>query len=63
MSKKLTLCFFLLINQLLFSQCPVGNVNLGTQSEVDVFLSTYPTCEIIDGDLIIGSSVTDISGI
>jgi gliding motility-associated-like protein len=63
MSKKLTLCFFLLINQLLFSQCPVGNVNLGTQSEVDVFLSTHPTCEIIDGDLIIGSSVTDISGI
>ena len=63
MSKKLTLCFFLFINQLLFSQCPVGNVDLLTQSEVNTFISTYPTCEIIDGNLNIGSSVTDISSL
>ena len=61
MSKTLILFFFFLLSHLLYSQCPVGNVNLLTQNQVDDFIVNYPTCEIIDGDLIIGSSVTNIS--
>ncbi|WP_162495552.1 T9SS type B sorting domain-containing protein [Confluentibacter flavum] len=63
MLKYIYFIFIFLTFQSFYSQCPVGDVTLGTQSDVDNFISTYPACEIIDGDLIIGFSVTDISGI
>ncbi|PRX48094.1 T9SS type B sorting domain-containing protein [Salegentibacter salegens] len=46
-----------------FGQCPVGNVVLNTQNDVEEFIQNYNTCEIINGDLLIGDEVSDISGI
>jgi len=60
--KTTLLFFFLLSGSLLFAQCPTGDVNLYTQADVEEFISNYPTCEIINGDLYIGDA-TDISGI
>ncbi|MEL7247083.1 MAG: hypothetical protein AAFO03_01650 [Bacteroidota bacterium] len=38
----------------LHSQCPTGDVFLSTQAEVDSFAATYPTCQMIMGNLKIG---------
>jgi hypothetical protein len=62
MIKKIALCFFFLINQLLFSQCPVGDVYLNNQTAVDDYIANFSDCEIINGNLYIGDA-TDISGI
>ena len=46
------------------AQCPAGNVILNTQSDVDNFVTNYPTCDTIDGNLEIrGSGINDISGL
>jgi len=52
------------------AQCPVGNVMLATQAQVDNFVATYPMCQNLTGDLTIGgasqgslSDITDISGL
>ncbi|WP_440881020.1 hypothetical protein [Tenacibaculum sp. C7A-26P2] len=60
MIKKLTLCFFVLINHILFSQCPTGDVYLNSQSDVESFISNYGTCEVITGTVYIGDAI-DIS--
>jgi len=56
------LLFFLLFSSFLFGQCPSGNVDLYTQADVEDFLTNYPTCEIINGNLFIGDA-TNISEI
>ena len=50
------------------AQCPSGDVNLGTQAQVDQFVADYPTCMTIEGNLTIGllagtSAIDDISGL
>lgn len=44
------------------TDCPIGNVILTSQADVDDFASTYPNCKTILGDLIIGKE-TDSSNI
>lgn len=55
--------FLFLLTNCLNAQCPTGNVNLSSQADVVDFLTNYPTCTQIDGDLTIASSVNDISGL
>ncbi|RZK25933.1 MAG: hypothetical protein EOO43_04230, partial [Flavobacterium sp.] len=48
------------------AECPVGNVTLSTQAEVNQFVADYPNCTLITGNLRIGvetgnSNITDIS--
>lgn len=45
-------------------QCPLGNVNVSTQEEVDNFKILYPNCTIINGSLNIqnSSNITDLNG-
>ncbi|WP_299099980.1 T9SS type B sorting domain-containing protein [uncultured Winogradskyella sp.] len=46
-----------------FAQCPTGDVILESQAQVNYFVANYPNCQNIDGNLIIGSGVTDISNL
>lgn len=51
----------------LLAQCPVGNVNLFTQGDVDVFVAAFPNCQSLDGNLSLGkmssdSDIHDLSG-
>jgi hypothetical protein len=43
--------------------CPAGDVTLSNQTEVDDFVTQYPTCNTIDGNLTITGNVSDISGL
>lgn len=48
------------------AECPVGNITLSTQAEVNQFITDYPNCTVITGNLRIGvesgnSNITDIS--
>jgi hypothetical protein len=45
--------------------CPAGNVVFSTQAEVDQFLTTYPNCTEITGNLFIGvnSGTSDITNL
>lgn len=48
-----------------YEACPIGNVDLLTQADVDNFVATYPDCTHIAGNLTIGdynsSSISDLS--
>lgn len=58
------LLFFtsLLSSQILFAQCPSGDILLETQAQVDQFVSDFPSCTQVSGNLKIkGNEVTDIS--
>lgn len=57
------LLVFLCWSPVFFAQCPTGDVELYTQEEVDGFLEEHSSCATIAGDLLIGSSVTDLSGL
>jgi hypothetical protein len=49
-----------------FAQCPVGDVELYTQADVDLFTATYPDCTSIEGYLFLGDytgGVSDINNI
>ncbi|MGE5944118.1 MAG: hypothetical protein ACM31G_07245 [Flavobacteriales bacterium] len=62
--KQLFLIFSIFIINCAYAQCPIGNVVLSTQNEVDQFIINYPNCTVINGDLIIkGSDINNISGI
>lgn len=52
--------FFTVI--LSYSQCPIGDVYLSSQEDVENYISNYADCEVITGTLYIGDA-TDISGI
>jgi len=48
------------------AQCPDGDVELLSQTDIDRFLEDYPDCTIIDGDLNIdgeNNSITDLNGL
>ncbi len=55
------------IQQINFScdqdECPNGSVTFSNQAEVDLYLSSFSTCDTIFGNLIIQGSVNDISGL
>lgn len=60
--KKINLLLLLLIGFGSFAQCPVGDVTLNTQADVDNFQINYPNCSVIDGNLaIFGSDIYDLS--
>lgn len=46
-----------------FGQCPLSNVFLRTQSQVDEFIINYPNCDKIGGTLYIGNNWNDIQDI
>ncbi len=59
---------FVFFANIVLGQCPPGAVTLQTQTQVNNFATTYPSCTTIDGNLIIqqqGTSdqITDISGL
>ncbi len=59
------LCLFILIgiNQG-FSQCPVGNVILNTQDQIDEFIIDFPNCNQLNGSLRIeGADITNLDGL
>lgn len=61
---KTKLLFLLtLVNQLIFSQCPpAGPLIFDTQAEITAFVSDYPNCTQIDGNLTLtGADITDIT--
>ncbi|TYA84311.1 T9SS type B sorting domain-containing protein [Seonamhaeicola marinus] len=62
MFRVLILFSFFLLNHLLYSQCPSGDVYLNSQSDVENFIANYGTCEVINGTVYVGDA-TDISGI
>lgn len=59
--KKYLYIFLFSFYNILLSQCPTGDVILYYQEDVEDFVANYPTCNIINGDLIIGDEVTDLS--
>ncbi len=61
MKKALLFCW--LFSTLIYGQCPPGNVTFNTQADVDNFIATYPTCDIINGELFITGAVTDLSAL
>ncbi|WP_027126567.1 T9SS type B sorting domain-containing protein [Gelidibacter mesophilus] len=55
---------FYLIPCFLYAQCPVGDVHLNNQNDVNDYISNFGTCEVINGTLSIrGDTAIDISGI
>ena len=58
---KITLIACLLSTTLLYGQCPVGDVVINSQLDVDQFVSDYPNCDTINGDLLISGPVTNLS--
>jgi gliding motility-associated-like protein len=57
------LLFFISLfsSQFLFAQCPTGNVTLETQDQVDQFVTNYPNCTQVSGNLTVkGKGVTDL---
>ncbi|MFM9946402.1 MAG: T9SS type A sorting domain-containing protein [Saprospiraceae bacterium] len=55
--KTFILAFLLLLSCcLLRAQCPVGNVVLTSQNEVNAFYANWPQCDTIHGDLFIGKA-------
>ncbi|WP_299099909.1 T9SS type B sorting domain-containing protein [uncultured Winogradskyella sp.] len=46
-----------------YGQCPSSDVTLNSQAAVTDFITNYPNCDTISGDLIITGNVTDISGL
>jgi len=61
--KTQLLLIFFLIPLISYCQCPSSNVQLFSQEDVENFIQDYASCEVIEGDLLIGSQVSDISGI
>ncbi len=64
-----TLLFFFLPAYLI-SQCPLGDVTLSSQAEVNSFVTNFPTCDTIQGIFVIGyqdgtntSDITDLSAL
>jgi gliding motility-associated-like protein len=49
----------------LYAQCPPsGDIELLSQSDIDNFVTEFPNCDTIDGNLIIkGNTITNISGL
>lgn len=54
---------FLLAGGCLSGQCPIGDVILNTQAEVDYFSVEYPNCTEIRGNIQIGFQVQNLEGL
>lgn len=63
LKEVLVLFFTYICSSFSFSQCPPGDVILSRQAHVVDFIHNYGTCEVINGDLLIGGDVTDISAL
>lgn len=70
MKKMMTVTALLLFGiwNSLFSQCPMGNIHLFTQNDVKNFVSNFPNCTELEGNLQIGkpgdpSDINDLSGL
>jgi hypothetical protein len=67
MKRFFLLTLFLLVTAASQAQCPVGNVILRSQAEVNAFGTNYPDCATITGNLLIGddfslgSNISDLS--
>lgn len=61
MTRRLFIIYLLFFCNLIFSQCPSGNVLFYQQSDVDDFIKKYPSCDIISGDLIINGEAISLS--
>ena len=55
--KNKLLSVIILINFVVFSQCPTGDLLFETQAELDQFIIDYPNCKEINGRLIVQSSL------
>jgi hypothetical protein len=53
--------FLLLFQNTLFSQCPQGDYLIKNQNDIDTFLSLYPNCTSLKGDLIIEPEADSLS--
>jgi hypothetical protein len=56
MKKTTPFCAFWLVCQSLFAQCPVGDVYLWGQPDLDSFGINYPNCQKIAGSLVVVES-------
>ena len=55
---------FFIITHVSYSQCPIGDVYLNSQSDVEDYIVNFGSCEVINGTLfIVGDTAIDISGI
>ncbi|MTH15119.1 T9SS type B sorting domain-containing protein [Flavobacterium sp. LC2016-01] len=61
MLKKIFFLSLLFFCNLIFSQCPTGDIVLYQQSDIDNFVRLYPNCEIVPGNILIGGSANDFS--
>lgn len=54
--------YFLLFSAVAVAQCPVGNVNITSQAQLNAFATNYPTCTTIAGDVDLhGNDIVDLS--
>ena len=62
--KSILLLFSLIIACESRAQCPMVNVTLTTQAQVDAFPANYPGCTVFPGFLnIIGTDITNLTGL
>ena len=61
--KTALLAYLLLFVTLTYGQCPPGNVTFNSQADVNQFITTYPNCSTISGDLLITGPVTNLSAL
>lgn len=52
----------LLISAAVTAQCPSGSVTFNNQEQVDAFIASYPTCTVINGNVIIDNTASDPIG-
>jgi hypothetical protein len=68
MKKLMTVAVLTAFLSGLAAQCPVGDINLFKQADVNHFVTTFPNCEDLDGNLTLGkmnsdSDITDLTGL
>ncbi|MEM7085598.1 MAG: T9SS type A sorting domain-containing protein [Bacteroidota bacterium] len=62
--KSICYIFLLFLPLLSLGQCPVGDLLLNTQAQVDDFATTYPGCTQMDGELMIfDPGITNLNGL
>ena len=61
--RLMSILLVLLFSGVLAAQCPVGNLTLLTQAEVDDFPTNYPGCTMLSGGLRLGGSGSDITNV
>ena len=55
----ITFLFTLIVH----SQCPAGSVSFTSQAQINNFITQYPNCTTINGDVIIGGNITNLNGL